>query len=338
MVYTLTVESPADVHFSRVTPPRADGTQVRRYGQEHDYQFVGNKEFRRSTYRFLVSAERTGSITLQGASLAHIAVADNGDRRQVEHQPVPVTFNSLPVPDNYRGLWLPSTLVTLEQQWSSPALTLQAGESITRELTLFIEGRNIDSFPELAATYPDTANVYNEQPQFEERDGGTRMTLRQVVVPRAEGELVIPGIAIPWFDLTSNEMQIASVGSLTLDIIANQGQALALAAPAAAPGMTAGYWPFLTAAVTVFWLLTLFLLLTSRKAQELKPDHSVKATDHCLQTALKENNPQAVVRAWQHAGRMLSISAGRRWIATSGLFTVPSRQMGSANAMRCWRK
>ncbi|MGF1701952.1 BatD family protein [Photobacterium makurazakiensis] len=299
--YNLTVESRADVHFSNIRPPRAEGANVRRGNQDHQYHFVGNDEFRVSTYRFYVSAERTGLLRLEGASLAHVEVKEDGSRRRVVSKATPVHLESRAVPDNYYGLWLPSTSVTLEQQWSSEAETLQVGESITRTLTLFIKGRDIDSFPELPVTYPENVNVYNERPHFEGRDGGMSITLQQVIVPRTEGELTIPAIAIPWFDLNINEMNIVAVESLTLSITPNQTQTLAL--QSSHQTHVAGYWPYITLFVTALWLVTSYLLFKARRALARTPKQTKVVIEEgkCLQKALEENNPQAVLCAWRNA-------------------------------------
>ncbi|MGF1792220.1 hypothetical protein L4D21_16585 [Photobacterium profundum] len=301
VIYNLTVKSRADIHFSNVKPPRAKGVNVRRGKQDHQYHFVGNNEFRVSTYRFYVSAEEAGTFVLEGASLAHVEVKDDGSRKRVLNQSQPVSLNSRAIPDNYQGLWLPSKQVTLEQEWSSDIDTLQAGESITRTLTLFIHGRDIDSFPELSMTSPDTANVYNERPQFEGRDGGMSMTMQQVIVPRVEGELTIPAIAIPWFNLSINGMDVASVEPLTLTITENQTQTLAL--QVAIPEPSAGYWPLVTLLVTLLWLMTSYALFKTRKAiaDLLTPTKETIEKESSLQKALEENNPQAVLCAWRNA-------------------------------------
>ncbi|MGF1682726.1 hypothetical protein [Photobacterium minamisatsumaniensis] len=301
VIYNLTVKSRADIHFSSVKPPRAKGVNVRRGKQDHQYNFVGNNEFRVSTYSFYVSAEEAGTFVLEGASLAHVEIQEDGSRKRVLNKSQPVSLNSRSIPDNYRGLWLPSVLVTLKQEWSSDIDTLQAGESITRTLTLFIHGRDIDSFPELSMTSPDTANVYNERPQFQGHDGGMSMTLQQVIVPRLEGELTIPAIAIPWFDLDINEVSVASVEPLTLTVTPNQIQTLALQSSIQEP--SAGYWPFATILVTLLWGMTSYSLLKTRKALAvfLKPTKVVTEKESSLQQALEDNNPQAVLCAWRTA-------------------------------------
>ncbi|MGR5063541.1 hypothetical protein [Photobacterium sp. DNB22_13_2] len=300
--YLLTVESRADVHFSRVNPPRAEGVSVRRGSQDHEYYFIDNEEFRISTYRFHVAAEKLGSIILDGASLTHVAINENGTRRRARNKADTVTLESRPKPDSYQGLWLPSEKVTLDQYWSTEASAVQVGDSITRTLSLLIQGRNIDSFPQLMVDYPDSMHVYSEEPKFKDVDDGMKMTLRQVIVPRKEGMFEIQGISIPWFDTDNGEIMLASVDGLALNILPNQTQTLAL------EGLDKNepsndHWRYATMIVCVLWLLTLNRLYKAHKKLNgaRKATGSIVRADNCLQAALEQRNHQAVVRAWGSA-------------------------------------
>lgn len=300
VTYILRVESRADIHFTRVNPPRAEGVNVRRGSQDHEYYFLGNEEFRISTYRFFVSSEHVGAIILEGASLTHVAVNENGTRRRVRNKANLVNLESRAIPDNYHGLWLPSDRVTLDQEWSTQASAIQVGDSISRTLSLYIQGRNIDSFPELTVDYPEGMNVYSEQPQFETTDGGMTMTLRQVIVPRAEGLFDIPSLAIPWFDTGNNTIAVASVKGLALNIQPNQVQTLALGEPQTEGG-SEKYWRYATVVAVLLWLLTLQRLYRARKQLNGLGRAAVGSSkqDKCnLQVALEQRNHQAVVGAW----------------------------------------
>ncbi|PSU33824.1 BatD family protein [Photobacterium lutimaris] len=300
--YVLTVESRADVHFSRVNPPSGDAVTVRRAGQDHEYYFVGDDEFRISTYRFFLSTEQIGRLPLDGASLTHVAVNDDGTRRRVRNWSNPVILESRPIPDNYKGRWLPSSKVTLGQQWSTDASVFQVGDSITRTLTLSIDGSSIDSFPELSVDYPDNVNVYSEQPKFEAYGSGMSMTLRQVIVPRSEGLLEIPAIAIPWFDTGSNHMAVASIDGLGLNILPNQTQTLALQVTDTDETVDGDYWRYATLIVSVLWLVTLQRLYKAHKQLNgLKAKSMFTKADNSLRAALEQRDHQAVVRAWANA-------------------------------------
>ena len=311
--YILRVESRADIHFSRVNPPRGEGANVRRGSQDHEYYFVGNDEFRISTYRFLISAKQIGAITLEGASLTHVAVNDNGTRRRVRNQSNAVTLESRPKPESYQGYWLPSQQVTLEQHWSTEASALQVGGSITRTLSLYIEGRNIDNFPELTVDYPENMNVYSEQPKFIAVDDGMKLTLRQVIVPREEGMFEIPGLSIPWFDTVNSKSTVASVEGLALNILPNETQTLAI------DGLESempehSYWRYATLVVAVLWFFTLLRLYQVHKrlqSQQVHPLSKHSRKECCLHTALEQGTHQDVVRAWGSANPDVKSECGR---------------------------
>ena len=311
--YILRVESRADIHFSRVNPPRGEGVNVRRGSQDHEYYFVGNDEFRISTYRFLISAKQIGAITLEGASLTHVTVDENGKRRRVRNRSNSVSLESRPKPENYQGYWLPSELVTLEQHWSTEASAMQVGDSITRTLSLSIQGRNIDSFPELTVDYPEHMNVYSEQPKFKALDDGMKMTLRQVIVPRQEGMFEIPGLSIPWFDTINSKSSVATVQGLALNILPNETETLALAGQGT-EASESSYWRYATLVVFIMWLFTLLRLYqTHKRLQSLQVKsvsrHSQNACS--LHTALEQGNHLDVVKAWGSANPEVKGECGR---------------------------
>ncbi|MGL6312920.1 hypothetical protein [Vibrio sp. WXL103] len=297
--YVLTVESRADVHFNRVNPPKAQGIEVRRAGQDHQHYFVGNDEFRVSTYRFLLSATEVGTLTIEGASLTHVESDEQGQRRRVRNHAPSVTLNSLSIPDGYQGLWLPTSNLTLDQHWSLEASLLPIGESITRTIRLFIAERDIDSFPKLTVDYPDSVSVYKQQPDFKPKDGGMVMTLTHVIVPREEGVLVLDGITIPWFDTGDYQTKLNSVEPLELR--ATAGSKVADVTEQALPfARSALVWQAISGVLLFAWLLTYKRLIAIRK------NLTVTATDpqapspiEGLQLALASNQPHAVMMAWQ---------------------------------------
>lgn len=294
--YVLTVESRADVHFSRVNPPKGEGLSVRRGGQNHEYYFIDDDEFRISEYLFFLSTHELGEIEVDGASLTHVAVNEEGQRRRVRNRAEATVIQSKPKPDDYQGRWLPSSGVSLEQYWDTEASAFQVGDSIVRTIVLSIDGADIDSFPELTVNYPDSINVYSEQPRFEAYDGGTKVTLRQVIVPREEGELDIPGISIPWFDTKSSQAQVASIGGFNLNILASQIDTLAL------DDADTGFniWKVIAASAMLAWLFTLIALIFTRSrlkgAQATQESRSTQ--DPSLKRALEQNDHHQIVKAW----------------------------------------
>ncbi|KOO12450.1 aerotolerance protein BatD, partial [Vibrio xuii] len=183
--------------------------------------------------------------------------------------------------------WLPAANLTLAQRWidadgqtiSSDTYPIKVGESITREITLDIEGITAERFPNIAVNYPDSLRVYQEKPQFEEVEQGiTRMTLTQVLIPQQQGEIELNDVSINWWNSTSKQQESDNIKGLTLSVSPgdsiNMGEAAIVDdTPTKVETVIvkdSGIWPYLTALFSVLWLVTLALWFKAQRTQTVE--------------------------------------------------------------------
>ena len=63
------------------------------------------------------------------------------------------------------------------------------------ELLADIDGLASERFPDLAVSYPESIRVYQEKPKFTELENGhTRMTIKQVLIPKTRGDSIGPDL------------------------------------------------------------------------------------------------------------------------------------------------
>jgi hypothetical protein len=129
------------------------------------------------------------------------------------------------------------------------------------------------------------ARIYPDQPQGITRDDGQwvlgHKEFRYAVVPEQEGELVLPGLKVEWWDTQNNQARTAVLDAHTVfvqpsTLVPPQVQA-AVPTGAATEGMASSnglgtrgepaYWRWLALLFAMLWLLTLFAAwkLTGRK-------------------------------------------------------------------------
>ena len=89
-----------------------------------------------------------------------------------------------------------------------------------------------ESLPDIQLTYPKTVRVYNEKPKFgQDKSGNTVMTLKQVIMPKQSGEIVLPSVNVPWWNSQTGQAQTAQVKGLTLQTSIDENAGIQSAAP-----------------------------------------------------------------------------------------------------------
>ena len=284
---------PRRLQNANIIQPQANGLTLAALGEAKQYQSVLNgMEVTVVEQNYRITADQPGEYSLSGIGFSGSVVYGNnrsGSTRLIDAstkaKQFEVTVN--PIPDGYQANWLPAANLTLEQRWidadgqviSSDTYPTKVGESITREITLDIQGITAERFPDIVVNYPDSMRVYQEKPQFEEMDQGvTRMTLTQVLIPQQQGEIELNDISINWWNSTSKQQESDNIKGLTLSVSPgdsiNMGEAAIIDdTPTKVETVIvkdSGIWPYLAALFAVLWLLTLVLWFKAQRAQTVE--------------------------------------------------------------------
>ena len=145
------------------------------------------------------------------------------EKRRVRTETKTLTVKPQPAAFPLNATWLPSANITLNENWTKEPSNFKIGEPITRSLTLEAEGLMASQLP-VIATENDTDDVkfYPDQPsKTDEKSNSTVMSRRietAAVVVSSAGEVTIPGIRIPWWDLKTDSLRYAEVPSRTIQI------------------------------------------------------------------------------------------------------------------------
>jgi hypothetical protein len=207
------------------------------------------------------------------------------------------TVTVLPIPappaDYPDAAWLPARDVQLSEAWSRPPDELEAGEPVTRNITLSALGQLETQLPAIETPEVDGLNVYADKPELRrELEAGGIRGIREdqyAVIGLAGGELELPAVEVPWWDVDTSEWKVATLPARKLSVRGVEAvvPALppaveqALGPPAAepapvAPGETAmaavdSFWQRAAEILAVFWLLTLAAWWWSSRARAHKP-------------------------------------------------------------------
>ncbi|WP_238787812.1 BatD family protein [Vibrio furnissii] len=315
---------PRRLQDPKIAPPTIDGMELKAASEPNQYQTVMDGiQVTIVDQDFRITASQAGDFTLTEPSLQGALIygsSYNGGTRILPLKTTPKTYtiHVEPKPADYQGTWLPTSQLTLREQWldsqgkpiTGNRYATKVGDSITREVTVQVTGLTQEQLPNIHLTYPDSVRVYDEKPQFATLDNGdVTMTLKQVLIPRQTGDITLPKVAMQWWDTVTKAQKTASADGLTLNVAAGEPSTVTASTPLpAAPAQVqtvtvndAGFWPYLTALFALLWLLTLGLAWRWKSSPNVTQQAPVSPADLSayaqLQQALKSDDGIAISRA-----------------------------------------
>lgn len=186
------------------------------------------------------------------------------------------TVNVLPIPappDEFPdAVWLPARDVQLSEEWSRDPERINAGEPLTRHLTISALGQIETQIPALDPPSIDGLNIYADKPELSRRieaDGIRGIRKDQYAIIGVNGGAIeLPELQVPWWDIEAGDWRVARLPSRTINIRAvDEDAAVApvVATPAetteaepAVPGVLPNSaWQRISQLLAAVWLLTL---------------------------------------------------------------------------------
>lgn len=269
-----------------IKPPEPDQASVRLL-DELPYQADRNGEqYRVLERRYAVFPERSGTLTIPSMQLTGRLIEKPADRlwqpavrgRRVRIESDPVVLDVNPRPADFSGAqWLPARSVRLEQQITDGG-SVKVGEPVTRTVILDAVGLEENMLEEPRWPEISNARVYPDQPQGISRDDGQwvlgHREYRYAVVPEQPGELVLPEIRLAWWDTVNHRERVAVLPEQRVTVLpaglgspafppSSTGAGVSTAS-AAGSAADARLWQWLSLALGLLWLATVFLWLRGR--------------------------------------------------------------------------
>ncbi len=315
-----------------LSDPTAEGAVIEKIGTQTESQKIfGEKRYRVIERRYALFPENVGSLQIRAPSFSGEIVEDNRRRsifdtnvaRSVYAAGQDQNLQVMPPARDFSGTrWLPAAAVQLSERITPDSTEHRAGDALTRVIELRVDGQLHTQLEIPGAVYPPGVQAYPETPAGESRAGragliGT-LTQRVALVPTESGELHLPEIRIPWWDITQQRQRVAIVPARNLHIghpVATSPPPLSSSVPTAAPplqteaGPAARFsiWPWLTGLTTMAWLLTGLAWFLSTRTQGTADDTTDRPhaamTQRKLLRRLQAGNPQACRSALLEWGR-----------------------------------
>jgi len=141
-----------------------------------------------------------------------------------------ITIDVLERPAAIQGndFWLPVSNLALEESWSTDINNLKVGDSVVRTVTMTADGLDGAVLPPFGPEEIEGLNLYPDPAEIERTfvEGaivGTRIETTSIV-PIASGNVLIPEISIPWWNINTNQQEVTIIPTTRLVIATITGE------------------------------------------------------------------------------------------------------------------
>jgi hypothetical protein len=207
-------------------------------------------------------------------------------RKIFKSEPIAIEVQPIPAPpaEYPDAAWFPAKSVRLAEEWSREPANLAAGEPVTRRISVTATGQLSTQIPVLEPVEPPGVKLYPDKPDMRMTPvaaGIEAMRRDQYALIAVDpGQVRLPAVELPWWDIEAREWQVATLPARTLSIAPS---ADALPGPAAIAAATEqretsgatrtgpGLWQPAAFALGAAWLGTLLLWWHSRRPAAERP-------------------------------------------------------------------
>ncbi|NID16025.1 BatD family protein [Luteibacter yeojuensis] len=286
--YTLRLYFSVNLADGQLGDPTAEGAEVRRVGQDANYQTMrGGRRFNVVERHYAIFPQHAGTLEILPPAFQGTAV-DPTDANSFfgAGQPVNAVAEKVRVDVRARpasatdGAWIPARDLKLTLDGLPANGKARVGQPLTLTMHLTATGMPFEALPALSLPKLDGADVYPDKAVTGGGLSGSWVTGRRqqgfAVVPTRAGTLHIPSTTLHWWNVVTDKPEVATVPARDIDVAEGGAAAPATTAgavtlpSAASPKATtaagvatsavpdAGYpWRSLFVGALALWLLTL---------------------------------------------------------------------------------
>lgn len=127
-----------------------------------------------------------------------------------------------PKPADWQGWWLPSSSVSLQEQYKMPE-QIYVGQPIERYVLLTAQGVDGNKLPLIVQPVNQGIQAYAnpEKRMVSEKETGPVGVeeIMFVILPTQAGEITIPAIRVDWFNTRTHQKEVASLPDQTIQVL-----------------------------------------------------------------------------------------------------------------------
>lgn len=283
LIYTLRLYQSINLAEVQRSDLPVDHARIEELDTQRFQRNINGTTYLVTELRFALFPEESGDLQIPGITItateasSRRSLFDRG--RQLRRRSQPLSVQVLPIPAEFPSRnWLPSSEVTISEDWSADPESIKIGESVTRTITLRAAGVSAAQISPFEFVDIEGLKIYPDQPSREEiRDEGgiTAMTVQSsALLATRGGDFTLPELRIPWWDTATGQLRHAVLPARTMSVLAPAMVTTPTVAESPVPGQqsisaaapaTNNLWMWTTLAALLGWALSTVLILRYRR-------------------------------------------------------------------------
>ncbi len=297
VLFTLRLFIGVSTGRATLTPPETSGVEaiVERLGEDSQYQTSrGGRNFIVRERRYAVFPQSAGTLMIGPATFEAMVIPDRGFSRVQRFRSSVLELQVQPAvapPASMAGAaWLPAQRVTLSEEWSDASPELAVGIPRTRKIVIEGLGLLETQLPEIDVTAQPGIRQYADQPDLNRQitaDGLlSRRSVSLAVIAQTPGEITLSGVRLPWWNVGEQRWEVAELPPRVMKITPSAEELAPAPVPpppvsSSAPVeiSTPSYWPYVSAAFGMAWLVTALLWWRARVSRSPRAESKAPRAD-----------------------------------------------------------
>ncbi len=288
--YVVRLYYATNISSGSLDTPQLDGMDVSRLGSDLNYDSQqGGRQYHVLERRYALIPQRAGHFVIPALNFQGNVIDPNdpnsffGASTPISASAPAVPVDIKPVPSNWgNAAWLPARKLSLTLSgWPGAGDQARVGQPLNLNMELQATGLPFESLPALSLPTLDGATVYPDKPVTGSRNDGRWIVGRRqhafAIVPTRAGTLTVPAISVTWWNVLTNQREVAKIPAHTITVLPAIGGAAPPPAPAAGstsevappPGaMTAkpvGIWRWVALGSIGLWAVSILAWLLWRR-------------------------------------------------------------------------
>jgi hypothetical protein len=303
VIYTLRLFSRlsmSNLRHGELTTSDSDAI-IEQLGKATTYEaFRGGMRFAVRELRFAVYPQHSGELTFSPMVFEGRVNRNNsqsifdqfmntGSLKRLRSKSVSINIKAKPA-NIKTSDWLPASKLSLIEEWSEDVQQLKTGEPVTRTITVLADGPLAANLPDLKLADSQGLKQYPDKPILENRvtESGVASSkqIKVALIPTKAGNFKLPAISLAWWNTKTGKREVARLPEVVLNAT-GAANTVVNPPPVITPEqidraaedrikmiptasdllINAAYWPWLSLALAIGWLMTLIALLRKGKGK-----------------------------------------------------------------------
>ena len=297
IIFTVRLYRSVTTRHQSITPLQASNSLVEKLGDDRNFRMVqGSTTYNVLEQQYAIFPQQSGELIIEPMTYSATVLDSSEPSSPWLSRTKPISLSTQrytvqvkPKPQNAQEPWLPASNLKLEASWQPADQTFHVGSPATLDFIIKGTGLLKAQLPEIVFPEVKDVKLYRDTPQYRQiinRLGINSYHLEKIaVIPSKEGQVTIPEISIPWWNVQTDKQEYATLPSMTINVLPSLNETITTqeaidAIPTSEQKQipelfsngtsdSPSIWFYATLTMTLAWLLTLILLVFAKRSNNI---------------------------------------------------------------------